>query len=568
MKRQSGLLHSKVIAKHRQLGVAGIWAALTLVPVMGFTFLAVEGTRYVQESSRLKDSAEAAALAVTIQDNDVDDADVMAEKYVKAYVRDIASDTVTSTRTYDDDEGYVQYDVTATTTHDSWFASNFIPSFNDTQTLVSESTAKKYFTYADKNIDVVFVADFSGSMNWEWGESEANGCSRDLSCKIDTLKDAIATVSESILCNEVSSDGLTCNDSDVDIVANKLDNRVGIVPFNLRTREKGTSGNTYAVSQLRYTTSYENVDWTYWAGESYDTMLDCYEKQNKCSNKTEHTKNELHQQASTVNSVLKSDSNKFYKYKNKQYYYLLPDSLDYIDFSDTVDDMFTSKFSGSYETFFDVSDIELFSDDYSQSYPYYYNSFNAYFGDDNEQFYNIELTNSLSKITNNITEDMNDYYKKTASSGIYSMDSDGSTAVFQGMLRGFQILNDGKPDNPTDEETETYNDKVKILLIVTDGQESPDFGTFEQLVSSGMCETADSEITNLYIGIVGVSFNIEKTDTSLYNSYLDCISQINGITTEAAEDFIYEADEPDELVEYIEELIAKGASTSGVTTLY
>ena len=53
---------------HRQKGVAAVWMGLLLVPIMGFTFWAVEGTRYVQETSRLRDSAEAAAMAVTIED--------------------------------------------------------------------------------------------------------------------------------------------------------------------------------------------------------------------------------------------------------------------------------------------------------------------------------------------------------------------------------------------------------------------------------------------------------------------------------------------------------------------
>ncbi len=46
----------------QQKGVAAVWMGLLLVPIMGFTFWAVEGTRYVQESSRLRDSAEAAAM--------------------------------------------------------------------------------------------------------------------------------------------------------------------------------------------------------------------------------------------------------------------------------------------------------------------------------------------------------------------------------------------------------------------------------------------------------------------------------------------------------------------------
>ena len=56
------------LSLQRQQGVAAVWMGLLLVPIMGMTFWAVEGTRYVQETSRLRDSAEAAAIAVTIED--------------------------------------------------------------------------------------------------------------------------------------------------------------------------------------------------------------------------------------------------------------------------------------------------------------------------------------------------------------------------------------------------------------------------------------------------------------------------------------------------------------------
>lgn len=72
--------------RQKQQGVAAIWLALALVPVMGFTFLSVEGTRYIQTSARLNDSLEAAAIAVTIADyRDENETNKLATGYVKAY---------------------------------------------------------------------------------------------------------------------------------------------------------------------------------------------------------------------------------------------------------------------------------------------------------------------------------------------------------------------------------------------------------------------------------------------------------------------------------------------------
>ncbi|MDP5253166.1 MULTISPECIES: pilus assembly protein TadG-related protein [unclassified Vibrio] len=521
--------------KTAQQGVAGIWAALTLVPVMGFTFLAVEGTRYIQESSRLKDAAEAAALAMTIEDTGESSAELMAEKYIDAYVRDVIAHTITTRRTENDEDQSIQYDVNATTTHNSWFASNFIPSFGNTQNLVSESTARKYYSFANKNIDIVFVSDFSGSMTWEWGSNRSNNCSRRSNCKIDDLQQAITDLAGEVLCANVSRDGSTCEDDDADLVADKLQNRVGVVPFNVRTRETCTDssfcdiGTTYAVTQLRYltnknallsTTNYEQVDWDFWRQFSASTVYRCtINYYSDC-----FVGSTYWLQALRVIDVLGITS----LYSGGSSY---PDQNEYVDFETTVSDLFNNKFNSSYQTFYDVDDVELFSG----------------FGDDDyDQFYNIELTNSL-----------------TAIDAINDMEAAGSTAVYQGIIRGLQVLNAGHPgDNATEDEALAYSEKVKMLLIVTDGEESPNNSIFVDLVDSGVCDAARVAIPGLYIGVIGVDF---EPGGSLYQAYVDCASSGEG---DDGADHIYVATSSEQLVEYIEELIAKGAASSGRTALY
>ncbi|MGF1815237.1 TadE/TadG family type IV pilus assembly protein, partial [Vibrio splendidus] len=192
------------LSLQRQQGAAAVWMGLLLVPIIGMTFWAVEGTRYVQETSRLRDSAEAAAIAVTIEDQP-DQARGLATKYVENYVRDIKSTNLSADRFHQaEDEGtgvleYIQYTVNAKTTHDSWFASSFIPSFDQQQDLAGRSLARKYPVYlGDNNIDIVFVSDFSGSMNDRWGSSRH--------IKIDDLKTAIDEISSKILCTSIKQD--------------------------------------------------------------------------------------------------------------------------------------------------------------------------------------------------------------------------------------------------------------------------------------------------------------------------------------------------------------------------
>lgn len=152
--------------KH-QNGVAVIWMALLLIPIMGFTFWAIEGTRYIQESSRLRDATEVAALAVTIEDNEEYSSE-MATHYIKSYVRDIKSSDLITLRLHQDNAlevdnlDFIQYTVKAKTIHDSWFSNLLTPSFNEQQTLAGRSVARKYSDYlGNNNIDIVFVSDFS-----------------------------------------------------------------------------------------------------------------------------------------------------------------------------------------------------------------------------------------------------------------------------------------------------------------------------------------------------------------------------------------------------------------------
>ncbi|MDW2459387.1 TadE/TadG family protein, partial [Vibrio sp. 1249-1] len=179
--------------------------------------------------------------------------------YIQDYVRDISHVDITTLRTYqepDEDAGVlekIQYSVQVTTTHNSWFASNLIPSFKAQEKLAGQAVAAKYPYYlGDKIIDLVLVSDFSGSMNWKWQGK----------VKINLLKGAVEQISDRIL---VPRTGET-----------EVLNRVAIVPFNLRVQEK-MQGSLFSSSQVRYrndvrtnvsSVTYEQVDWSAWASSS------------------------------------------------------------------------------------------------------------------------------------------------------------------------------------------------------------------------------------------------------------------------------------------------------------
>ena len=504
---------------HRQKGVAAVWMGLLLVPIMGFTFWAVEGTRYVQETSRLRDSAEAAAMAVTIEDQ-AGSASTLAAKYVESYVRDIKSMNVSAQRYYqaaDDRAGvleYIQYTVNAKTTHDSWFASSFIPSFDKQQDLAGRSLARKYPAYlADNNIDIVFVSDFSGSMKDKWGSNRHK--------KIDDLKTAIRQISNNILCKSTRQEYVdgdwkdVCDEPGDDTTSDKLLNRVGFVPFNVRTREVASWNRANATSQLSYKYSYNSylspysyndVDWDYWNGFSKSEVERCASNQYRCP----QPKSTNHKYAKRIKDVIDLDR------------YEVADVYNYTDIPTSVSTMFTDK-SGFRANYYGVNGSRLF---------------NAHGDNNSSQFYNLRLSNRLS--------DLN---------AVDSMWANGGTAAFQGILRGAQILNEGNPNSADQEEQQAYNKKIKMLLILSDGQESPDNGILKGLVDWGMCDKARQEIPGLYIGVIGIDFR-----ASQQSGFQDCV-------VDPREDII-DVSNLDELIEKIEELIRKGSKTSGITKLY
>lgn len=526
LERKINLQH---LSFRKQQGVAAVWMGLLLVPIMGMTFWAVESTRYVQETSRLRDSAEAAAIAVTIEDRP-GLARELANQYVENYVRDIKSTNLSTHRFHqpqDEEAGvleYIQYTVNAKTTHDSWFASRFIPSFGEQQDLAGRSLARKYSSYlsGDKNIDIVFVSDFSGSMNMSWGEKRKTK-------KIADLKNSIDVISSKLLCKSIRNvyeEGewkQVCLDSEEENSANKLLNRVGIVPFNIRTREKVAKYDANVTSQLSYKDnfnadvspySYYDIDWNFWIGYKQEYITNCAkQKKDDTKGKKVHCPAPIEENylvAKRLADVLRTTRVR------------TPDTFDYVDFPKTLSTMFIDKSS-------------LISN-------YYHSKENRllqWFGSPEPlQFYTIPLSNDRRAIDK-----------------IRNMWPTGGTSAYQGILRGFQILNDGNPHSYDAEEQQAYNSKAKVLLILSDGSENPPNNILKELVDRGMCDQARKAIPGLYIGVIGIDFK-----ASNQHGFLDCVIDPN-------EDII-DVSNQDDLIKKIDELIRSRTEKSGTTKLY
>ncbi|WP_305811308.1 pilus assembly protein [Photobacterium leiognathi] len=218
----------------KQQGVAAIILVLVLIPLFGSVFFALESTRYIQKKTRLADATEAAALAVTNQNPEkltiaennkesqsltpLTTRDNLAFAYINSYVRNINQDNIIITpeivinKNQDSDgKSYYQYNVNVTTTHNSWFVNELIPSFNPTQKITATALARNYPRLTgDQPIDLVFVADFSGSMQGD---------------KIIKLKESIKIISNEILNNSNSNSNRIAFTAFSDFTQTKYDNK-------------------------------------------------------------------------------------------------------------------------------------------------------------------------------------------------------------------------------------------------------------------------------------------------------------------------------------------------------
>ncbi|WP_254657679.1 Tad domain-containing protein, partial [Vibrio breoganii] len=163
-----------------QKGVAIIVVALSMVAIGGMAQLAIEGGRMIQERDRLADATEAATLAVSIANrSDQAISDELARKYLESYLPNITIGNVEVIRKEGQEEidgnqlYYVQYEVDADVEFDKQlgFIESSNLSGNDNYKVVNDAMARTYMLPSD--LDLVFVADFSGSMNNNWnGKSQ------------------------------------------------------------------------------------------------------------------------------------------------------------------------------------------------------------------------------------------------------------------------------------------------------------------------------------------------------------------------------------------------------------
>ncbi|MGY5579606.1 pilus assembly protein TadG-related protein [Vibrio cincinnatiensis] len=157
----------------KQSGHAAILFALFIPILFGVFTLGTDGARAVQDKARLLEAVEVASLAVAGQGSD----DVkLAKSYIEYYfplakvenkdISIIKLNCEDNPYCRDQDRRFFEYQVTANITQPTWFPGNeAIIGFGDNYQVSDASITRKYHS---ETVDVVLVADFSGSMAWPW----------------------------------------------------------------------------------------------------------------------------------------------------------------------------------------------------------------------------------------------------------------------------------------------------------------------------------------------------------------------------------------------------------------
>ncbi len=169
--------------RHRQTGHAAIIFVI-MAPVLFSLFsMAIDGARIMQNEARLDDALEIASLAVAAENNSNEAGSEgwqrnrdIATAYITDYMQDmtqIAALSISKSECEDiqecldgidaGDPRFFQFKVDATTEHKTIFKDD--DTFGDSYNVQSDGRSRKYQNHP---IDIVFISDFSDTMNDSW----------------------------------------------------------------------------------------------------------------------------------------------------------------------------------------------------------------------------------------------------------------------------------------------------------------------------------------------------------------------------------------------------------------
>ncbi|QHB33975.1 VWA domain-containing protein [Yersinia canariae] len=186
---------------------------IILLPILiGLILLSLELSFLIQKKAKLSDAIEQATLALTVGNHDIPDA-IQAQKnndlvsyYAKAYLP--SEKFSTPIIEINNNLSHLEYDVNITMNYPAYFFKNTIITRANNNIIATDSgSAKKHLAKRSEPTDIVFVVDYSGSMEDSFEHSKST------ESKIDVLRKIFINLNDKIK-----------NNNDINIL--------GFVPFS------------------------------------------------------------------------------------------------------------------------------------------------------------------------------------------------------------------------------------------------------------------------------------------------------------------------------------------------
>ncbi|WP_102504998.1 TadE/TadG family type IV pilus assembly protein [Salinivibrio kushneri] len=198
MRSQKGFAHSAPGYYRQQQGHAAILFALFIPILFGIFTLGTDGARAVQDKARLAEAVEVASLAVAGAGSDDK---TLAKAYIQDYFpyAEVNDSDITISKIncennascQDSEQRFFEYQVSAKIHQPTWFPGNeTIVGFGENYDVASGAVSRKYHA---ETVDVVLVADFSGSMAWPWSGKYGTG-----EIRYVVMQDIIRTISDEL----------------------------------------------------------------------------------------------------------------------------------------------------------------------------------------------------------------------------------------------------------------------------------------------------------------------------------------------------------------------------------
>ncbi len=483
----------------KQKGHAALLFVLLIPVIFGFLTLGLDGARAIQDKARMGDAIEVAALSLSAQNSTNNDENIaLAVDVIQAYfsASDISEEDIVvqsvnlsecspESKTCYSPQVATKYTVDAQLVRSALLPeSELWGGFEDAQyTVRNVASASRYL---GDSLDLVFVADYSGSMLWTWSENGNNYGTR--------------YVEMHNILNQVVAEIHAINESGT-LEKDEL-NRVGFVGFDTDTFELQdyTLGDNSKCDQYVENECEDELRSGLVACQRSCPWFNNRNCQKQCEKDYQHDVE--------MCKVSKANSDNYVNYNEASY--IRNNSKNTAN--KWLEDGYVTNLSCVQTN--DLSNLDHFT---------------------------LNLTSDLSK-NSYFSSAIEDFKPYSNSSG-----SGKGTYSYQGVIKAGQMLEYIHSDSIS-----TIPNPRRLIIILTDGDDSDENYSSSVYGKNALCEKIRTELSN------DTSHNSRITESKMAMvGFAYDADQNTGMKSCVGDDNLFKAENPDELLSIILQLISE-----------